>query len=138
MYQKEEFTFDHAFKIQKDQLQDWANKLNSETYMALAEYVEKCNKKGDYKDPYSVIRGHSLDNFVANYKPSIKTKYDAPKIFNKKYLICYVEDGEVLDDAMSIEDANLIISNYELEEKISKLYTPNCYEIQLNGNYTNC
>jgi hypothetical protein len=136
MYQKEEFTFDHAFKIQKEQLQDWANKLNSETYMALAEYVEKCNEEY-YIDPYYVIRGTELSNFIANYQPEIKTKYDAPQIFNKKYLICYAEDGEALDCAMSIEDAKLIISNYELEEKISKLYTPNCYEIQINGNYTN-
>jgi hypothetical protein len=137
MQEKTEFTFEDAYKIQKEQLQDWANKLNYETYVTLAQWVEFCNKKADYKDPCSVIRGFSLDNFVINYQQNIKTKYNAPEIFNKKYLICYKEDGEALDCAMSIKDANLIIWNYELEEKKSKLYTPNCYEIQLNGNYKN-
>ena len=84
MQEKIEFTFENAFAIQKEQLKDWANKLNSETYIALAQYVERCNIKEDYKDPFYVVRGSQLYNFIANYQPKIKTKYDAPKMFNKK------------------------------------------------------
>ena len=75
MQEEIKFTFEAAFDIQKSQLQIWANKLNKECYLALEHWVKTENKKG-YSNPYLVLRGIDLNNFVANYKPSIATKYD--------------------------------------------------------------
>jgi len=62
---KQEFTFEEAYKIQEEHISKWAIVLNPDSYSRLLEKVIERNRKG-YKNPYSVARGTTLDQFIAD------------------------------------------------------------------------
>ena len=62
---KDEFTFQHAYNVQLDNLVHWAKRLNTESYLLLLAAVIKRNSKV-YKSPYDVCRGNDITNIVEN------------------------------------------------------------------------
>lgn len=63
----EEFTFMDAYAIQLRDIAEWAEKLNTDTYLLLLKEVIKRNDKG-YKSPYDVCRGGSISEIIHNIK----------------------------------------------------------------------
>ena len=56
--------------IQREQLDDWRTKLNSECYLALETRAQAHNAKlGADTSGFDVWRGTDIDQFIGNWKP---------------------------------------------------------------------
>lgn len=68
---KVKLSVNEGIAIQSSHLQEWRTKLNPECYADLIEWVDF--KNGELRENDSgldVMRGTSLDIFVANWRPS--------------------------------------------------------------------
>lgn len=67
----ESITVIDTLNIQAKQLLEWKTKLNSDCFADLYSYIVQENKKITIdSDPYSVLRGNDLYQFIANWYPS--------------------------------------------------------------------
>jgi hypothetical protein len=65
-----EFTINDAIRIQREQLLDWRKVLTPEAYGDLVIYAEQNNRTA--KRTNDIMRGNSLEVFVANYSHQLK------------------------------------------------------------------
>lgn len=66
-------SLERGLEIQKQHLIEWSTKLNNKCFADLIEWVDiKNNELKDGDSGLDVMRGTSLDIFVANWRPNAK------------------------------------------------------------------
>ena len=59
-------TLDEAFRIQKDQMEQWQKILKPEVFTKFKDYVDRINTHKHMKDSYDVPRGTELQEILHN------------------------------------------------------------------------